>query len=176
VARLFVAVWPTAALLDQLQALERVTQPGLRWTTEGQWHVTLRFFGSLDAVGETAARSGLDEATAGAPAVEVDAGPAACALNRTVWVLPVDGLEALAERIADATRAIGDPPPRRRFQGHVTLARARRPGVLSALPSTPVSGRWTVKEVTLVRSDLRPDGARYHVIDRWPLGQAGGGD
>jgi 2'-5' RNA ligase len=175
VARLFVAVWPATALLDHLRAFDRPPQPGLRWSTEDQWHVTLRFFGNLDAAGETAARAALDKATTGAQAVEVAAGPAARALNRTVWVLPVDGLEGLADRIADATKAIGEPPPRRRFQGHITLARARRPGVLAALPRTPVTGRWAVTEVTLVRSDLRPDGARYHVVGRWPLGQVPGG-
>ena len=49
--RLFVAVWPPASLTDQLRGLARPQQTGLRWTTEDQWHVTLRFFGGVEVGG-----------------------------------------------------------------------------------------------------------------------------
>jgi 2'-5' RNA ligase len=35
-----------------------------------------------------------------------------------------------------------------------------------------VSDSWTVREITLVRSDLRPDGARYETVAQWELGAA----
>jgi 2'-5' RNA ligase len=47
-ARLFVAVWPPAGVVETLQALERPDIPRLRWTTPEQWHVTLRFLGSFE--------------------------------------------------------------------------------------------------------------------------------
>ena len=46
--RLFVAVWPTPAVVEELGALPRPAAPGLRWTTADQWHVTLRFLGDAD--------------------------------------------------------------------------------------------------------------------------------
>ncbi|MEA2686121.1 MAG: hypothetical protein QOE93_1316, partial [Actinomycetota bacterium] len=49
-ARLFVAVWPPAPLLDAVAALDRPAVPGLRWTGREQWHVTLRFLGAVEDV------------------------------------------------------------------------------------------------------------------------------
>lgn len=167
--RLFVAVWPPDVLVDKLRGLDRPVRPGLRWTNEDQWHVTLRFFGRVDAAGETALRAGLDAAATASAAAEVSAGPAPRALGRGLWVLPVQGLETLAEAVAVATAATGLPPPGRPFRGHITLARARHPKALSGLLRSPIADRWSVTEITLVRSDLRPEGARYEVLDRWAL-------
>jgi 2'-5' RNA ligase len=170
VARLFAAVWPPASLVAQLRGLDRPARPGLRWSTEDQWHVTLRFFGQVDEVTEVTLRAALRQTAVAASTVEVSAGPAPRGLGRAVWALPVEGLETLAKRIADVTAKMGQPAPDRRFRGHITLARGRRPGTVAELAASPVSARWTVREITLVRSDLRPEGARYEVVGRWPLG------
>jgi 2'-5' RNA ligase len=175
VARLFVAVWPLGSLLTQLRRLERPTVRGLRWTTEAQWHVTLRFFGPVDATSEVAVREALGRVARATAPVQAGAGPGPRRLGPSVWVLPVAGLESLAESVADATREFGDPPPGRRFRGHITLARSRHPGALAGLPAVLVSDPWLVGEVTLVSSDLRPDGARYEVVGRWTLGAGAGG-
>jgi 2'-5' RNA ligase len=82
-------------------------------------------------------------------------------------------LEALAGTISAVTDHIGQPPADRPFRGHLTVARARRPAALDGLPAPPLTGRWTVEEITLTRADLRPEGARYEVIDSWSL-EAGG--
>ena len=47
-ARLFVAVWPSADVLDALERLPRPPLAGARWTTRRQWHVTVRYFGVVD--------------------------------------------------------------------------------------------------------------------------------
>jgi RNA 2',3'-cyclic 3'-phosphodiesterase len=175
VARLFVAVWPPTSLLTQLRGLERPSRPGLRWTTEDQWHVTLRFFGRVEGAGEMRAREALDGVAAASARVKAAAGPGPQRLGPSVWVLPVEGLEGLAESVAAATREVGQPPSGRRFRGHMTLARARHPGALRGLPPIGVSDQWMVGEVTLVSSDLRPEGARYDVVGRWALGVGAGG-
>jgi 2'-5' RNA ligase len=170
-----VAVWPPGSLVTRLRGLERPSRPGLRWTTEDQWHVTVRFFGSIDPASEATVRDALGRFAPAASALEATAGPKPRGLGRGVWVLPVEGLEPLAEPIARLTGGIGQPPGDRKYRGHITLARARRPAGLARLPTLEISGRWTVREVTLVRSDLRADGARYEVIGRWPLGDVGTG-
>jgi RNA 2',3'-cyclic 3'-phosphodiesterase len=167
--RLFVAIWPSASLTGNLRALERPPRPGLRWTTEDQWHVTLRFLGEMDTAGEEALRARLAGIAGEVSAVEATAGPRPRSLGPGVWVLPVAGLGDLAAPIAAATPDLGQPPPRRRYRGHLTLARARRPGLLRGLPEDPLTDAWTVNDITLVRSHLGSTGARYDVVGRWPL-------
>jgi 2'-5' RNA ligase len=200
VARLFIAVWPPPPLVTQLRELDRPVRPGLRWTTEDQWHVTVRFLGTVDSDTQHRLQVLLDRVAAQLEPVEVTSGPAPVALGRAVWVLPVEGLGALAARLASVTAEIGEAPSDRPFRGHITLARARRPAALAGLHAPVggrvdpvadrragrvaggvadgvaggvadgVAGRWRVTEITLVQSDLRPDGARYQVVRRCWLG------
>ena len=161
-ARLFVAVWPPSEVADALAALPRPVLPGLRWTTPDQWHVTLRFLGTVavdDAV-EAFRRIEL-----GRPAVAT-LGPVVGRFGSRVLQVPVTGLEALAAATVGATAALGKAPADRSFTGHLTLARVRRPGAVDLRPLTgaPVSGRWVVGELTLVRSHTAAAGARYQVL------------
>jgi 2'-5' RNA ligase len=86
------------------------------------------------------------------------------------WVLPVDGLADLAHQIGSLSAAVGQPPPARPFRGHLTLARVRPPAQPDDLPDATVDAAWAVDELTLVCSHLHPDGARYEVVGRWPVG------
>jgi RNA 2',3'-cyclic 3'-phosphodiesterase len=164
--RLFIAVWPPADLLDALAALPRPERPGVRWTTRDQGHVTLRFLGEVPEAEPVvdALRAGL----AGVPAGEVVLGPAAEALSRHIVAVPVAGLEAVGSAVIAATAPFGKPPEGRPFHGHITLARVKR-GSARALGGAPLDGRWTVREVDLVRSTLHPHGARYDTVATIPL-------
>ena len=194
--RLFVAVWPPAELLEKLAGLERPDVPFLRWTTRDQWHVTLRFLGSVaedevePLVGSLDRLAALPASAVARPVVAV-AGPEPKRLGSSVWMLPVAGLELLAAAVdrlldalsdppdapeaseapdaSDAPHAIGPVPPERSFTGHLTLARAKRPSALRGLPAPAVKSTWNVDEVTLVSSTLHPHGARYEVIERWRI-------
>ena len=144
--RLFLAVWPSPEVVDTLRALPRPDIAGVRWTTEDQWHVTLRFLGESELADGIAA---LDAAAEGRATTAV-MGPATARLGRRVLMVPVAGLEHLVE------------------VGHLTLARGKR-GVPASLAGTPVTGEWPVEEVTLVQSRLHPKGARYEVLERRTL-------
>jgi 2'-5' RNA ligase len=158
-ARLFVAAWPPDAVLDAIAALDRPAEPGVRYTTRDQWHVTLRFLGSCDLDGARAAFARIEGDVATA-----DLGPAVSRLGRSVVVVPVRGLDALAASVVAATAAIGEPPDPRPFTGHLTIARLRdRPACRVA--GQLVRGSFPVTEVHLVRSDLHPQGARYVTIE-----------
>ncbi len=166
--RLFVAVWPPAPLIEQLRLMDRPARPGLRWTTEDQWHVTLRFLGELTTPEEEALRGGLAGVAAATFAPEATAGPLPRPLG-PVWVLPVAGLDHLAGTVGAATSDVGQPPSHRSYRGHLTLARARHRSLFRGLPQTDVAGAWAVTEMTLVRSHLGSQGARYDIVGRWPL-------
>jgi RNA 2',3'-cyclic 3'-phosphodiesterase len=170
--RLFVAVWPSADVVDVLTALPRPEVAGVRWTTREQWHVTLRFLGQIatDDVDEaTDAFGRIDAAAVGGVSAEM--GPATACFGRSILQVPVRGLDELARVTVDATAAVGQPPDDRPFHGHVTLARARgRKGDLRRLRGTALGARWTVAELTLVASTPHRDGSRYEVVSSLPLG------
>ena len=164
---------PPPEVLDVLDGLTRPSLPAVRWTTRDQWHVTLRFLGSVpdEAVGEVV------EALAGGvvgPACTATLGPAVGRYGQRVLHVPVVGLDALAAQSVAATAGFGEPPDPRPFSGHLTLARGRRGADLRPLTGTAVAASWPVDEARLYRSELRPSGARYSVVRAFPLGPAGG--
>jgi 2'-5' RNA ligase len=165
--RLFVAAVPPPGVLDAIAALDRPAREGVRWTARPQWHVTLRFLGEQPDPAPLV--SALD-AAALAPA-EARAGPGVELLFPGVIGLRVSGLDDLAAGVIAAVTAAGVPPDTRAFHGHLTLARIdRRRGRGRARPrpqaltGAPLSARFPVDEVHLVRSHLGPGGARYEAI------------
>lgn len=169
--RLFVALWPPPEVLDRIEALPRPDVAGLRWTGRRHWHVTLRFLGSVPEVDPVMEALG-GAAGFSARTTEAVLGPAVDRFGRRVLHVPVSGLDGVATAVVAATAHIGHPPEDRPFRGHVTLARAagRRASVdLRPLTGTPVTGRWPVEEICLVRSDLSRTGARYEVVATFGL-------
>jgi RNA 2',3'-cyclic 3'-phosphodiesterase len=164
-ARLFIAVWPSDEVAEALTALPRKDQRGVRFVRPENWHVTLRFLGEADPHEVIEA---LDGATF-APA-RARLGPAVDVIADRALVVPVAGVDELARTVTERTRDIGKPP-RKRFVGHVTVARlkphARMPHALGAL----VGVEFDVEEVALVQSRLHPQGARYETLHPWPVGQ-----
>jgi len=156
--RLFVAVRPSDDVIEAIDALSRPVIEGVRWTTKDQWHVTLRFFGEVDrddAIVDALRGATFDECTA-------TIGPRAATIGRGVVQLPIAGLDALAAIVGDVTAPFGEPPPRRRFRGHLTLARTKGHGIDTT--SLAVGGTWPVRDIELIRSHLGRGGARYETL------------
>ncbi|MYA13303.1 MAG: hypothetical protein F4Z26_01150 [Acidimicrobiaceae bacterium] len=157
--RLFVAVWPPDDVVRELAAMPRPEVDGLRWTKPERLHITLRFLGQCDE----AEAAGALRRVSYAPAT-VTLGPTLKRLGRGVVMLPASGVDGLAMSVTEATGHLGQPPPNRRFTGHMTVARFRR---------DPPSGQWppaglptidatfTVSEMALVR--VEPSGAYVNV-------------
>jgi len=164
VPRLFVAVRPPAAVVEQLAALDRRDEPGVRWVPRSQWHVTLRFLGEADLVGASAALAALPAAAASlARPIVAELGPAVSRLGRSVVCVPVRGLDALAATVGEVTAGVGDPPDPRPFAGHLTLARLRGRAACG-IAGAPISATFEVGAVELVRSTLGPGGATHEVV------------
>ena len=92
-------------------------------------------------------------------------GPATEPLGQGILCVPIGGLDdaAAAVRASRLGRYVRATEPR--FNGHLTLARARRgrqvPGDVCGMP---VDARWSVDELCLVSSRLDPEGARYETV------------
>lgn len=178
--RLFAAIRPPAPVIAALLALEGEVS-GTRWQDESQLHLTLRFFGEIEARAA--------EALAGALA-RVRAEPFALALRgvghferrsgrgaraHTLWagLAPCEPLAALQRRVESAARAEGLPPEARRFAPHVTLARLNA-GSGSIAPFLARHGalageEWRVEAFDLMESTLTPAGAEYETVRRYFL-------
>jgi len=161
-ARLFIAVWPPEHVVEQLTALRRKDQRGVRFVPPDNWHLTLRFLGEADAddVAEALSRATL-------PAATVTLGPAVDVLSERALVVPATGLDELAAVVAEHTAGLGEPP-RKRFAGHLTLARVKLHAAMPTTLGAMFHAEFDVHEVALVQSRLDPDGARYRTIDTWP--------
>lgn len=165
VARLFLALWPPPEVVSVIEELPRKPRPRMRWVPSEQWHVTLRFFGDA-APGDVA--DAVDGVRLPRPLVRL--GPGTDVIGDRALVLPATGADELASTVGQATREVGDPPPKRRFAGHLTLARLRRGARLDGLVGRLVEAEFTASEVVLVESRLRPDGAVYETVASWPTG------
>ena len=161
-SRLFVALWPPEAVLDALEALPRPELLRLRWTTRGQWHVTLRFLGAADRDVTAAALQTLRHV-----AVDVAVSGRVRRLGRDSLVVPVFGADSLAAAVGEVTADIGRPPGRR-FVGHLTLARTRDQRQVP-LPELRVEVAWRADEVALVDSTLTSRGSEYRTVATVPL-------
>ena len=162
--RLFVAAWPPTEVVATLARADRPASELVRWTTPDQWHVTLRFIGEVEDASCVTDR--LADADLGPP-VPARLGPTSVILGSGVVCLPVTGLDSLAATVIAATADVGRRPERRRFHGHITLARARGRtgrGALRHLPALCLEASWTVDRVAVVASTLGPEGSRYQAV------------
>jgi 2'-5' RNA ligase len=184
VVRLFVALTPPTAVVEELRAVTeplRADHPGLRWVAPEQWHLTLAFLGE---VGD-ATRPDLVErlgrvARRNLPLV-LSLGAGGRFSGRVLWTRvrgESDAVSRLAASVQAAARRCGLPVESRPYRPHLTLARARgddadlRPAV--ARLADFEGRRWTADELHLVRSHLGagPGGtARHEPLVSWPLGR-----
>ena len=162
-ARLFLAVWPPDEVAEELRALPRKDQRGVRFVRPENWHVTLRFLGACDPESVFDAMDGVtfEPATA-------RVGPGVDLLFDRMLVVPVDGVDDLAAAANRRTALIGEPP-RKRFVGHLTIARVKPHAPMPKALGALVRAAFEVTEVALVESRLHPDGARYETLETWPV-------
>lgn len=185
-SRLFTAVLPPDEVLDQFDTLleprRDIGAADWRWTPRSGWHLTTAFMADVpgplveplvellvDAAATTSpfdlrlegARCFPDAARARLLAVDVAGGH--------------DELAALARRCRNAASRAGADPDGARFQGHLTLGRARRPFDATRWVHVVDSfGGWTFRATELVLVESHLAERRYEVLERFPLGQREG--
>jgi 2'-5' RNA ligase len=187
--RLFIAVTipeEVKAKMEEAQAELRCALPErvVRWTKRGQFHLTLRFLGDVDAPRVEALRDALRAACHGFSALRLRAQGVGffpdLRFPRVGWVGvndQADQLPRLQQAVEAATRDFTAEEPGERFTGHVTLARLKglkRPeaealGLAAAGMAERLFGQWTAYKIELMRSELSPKGARHTSLAAIPL-------
>jgi 2'-5' RNA ligase len=179
--RLFIAVELSdevrAALGAVSRALQRQVPDGLRWVAPEATHLTLKFLGETPSERVNAIVEAMRRAAATVPPFDLSLNGVGAFPNgrapRVVWVDLAEGAEEatkLAGALERALLPLGFPPEGRPFSAHLTLARTRdgmRPdererlaAALQRRVEVPQAG-MRVEAISLMRSELRPEGPRY---------------
>lgn len=188
--RLFVALELPKSILDALaraqDALqEQMPRRAVRWVRGEGIHLTLKFLGETPAHQREPIALAVAEATAGHGPLTLRAAGLGCFPNparpRVVWVgLEGDlgALGALQRSMESALEPLGFRPEGRPFSPHLTLGRVRddvasadvkAAGQVVAAATVGTLGEWTADAVSLMRSDLRREGAVYTCLAATPL-------
>lgn len=194
--RLFVALPLAEELIQRLGRLQSrfrndVPERAVAWTRPEQMHLTLVFLGEMDASRLPDLRRSLDRASRVWEPLGLEVGGLGAfpqpRAPRVLWVGfqgDLTPLRRLQESVAAACVDYLEPVVAKRvlsdgqeFTPHLTLGRVRErlPGSTEMVARAFKRWRfdevwsWTVSEVHLLRSYLRPGGAVYEPVARWQL-------
>lgn len=180
--RLFIALEIPPDVLDVITALQDdlkrlVPARAARWTRMEGIHLTLKFLGDTPPGQLESINEALRKAAVGHHPLDLAAQGLGCFPDarrpRVLWLglagdLP--RLRMLAESVESHIAPLGFPPEERGFNPHLTLARTSREASrqeiagLADLVSNHDAGQiaaWRAESISLMKSELRPDGARY---------------
>ncbi len=171
--RLFVAIRPPPPIRQQLLGLMGGVRD-LRWQTEEQLHLTLRFIGEVGRHQANDLAAALEQLRF--EPFQLHLGGIGTFERRrqgALWagVGPSEPLHALNAKIERACQSAGLEAERRSFHPHITLARwkGRKPGLgpfleqHAGLSSPP----WEVRDFILFESRLGREGAHYEPAESY---------
>lgn len=183
--RVFVALNVPEDVESQL-AVQQFLLPIPRKVGRDQFHITLAFMGEMRDEELEALHEGLLRLRMGRFDLSLAGfGMFGKTKPHSVWaaVAPSEPLDRLAAKVERLGRVAGAKIPARKFVPHVTLGRFAAMGFEEAAPLERAviagagfrAGPWEVEEMVLYQSTLGPDGPRYDVLTRYPLGDFAAG-
>lgn len=195
--RLFLAVplpRPVIDLVARTTANLQTEDWAIRWTAPGNAHLTLHFLGEVEPERVALLRLALPDLVAQHDAFALRTADLGVFPNmkrpRVLWLGlygPAHRLQALRESIALVLDELEFEPDDKEFHPHITLGRVRNTHnarvrdlparIRTRFDQASESGEVThkrplpvpVEEIVLVRSFLERRGARYDVLERFPL-------
>ncbi len=167
------------ALDLETASLRQRTGSLVRWVSPENTHLTLKFLGDVQADRLDALSQVIQVVCNQQAPFEITTGSLGCFPNagrpRVIWIgldAPADLLQ-LRGRLADEMTGLGFPVDAHGFSAHLTIGRVREqvaPGDLKKLVASLVeqkisgSGSFSVRSVTLFKSELRPGGPLYTAL------------
>jgi 2'-5' RNA ligase len=172
--RLFLAVpVPEEIRIMLAQHLRQYELPG-RVAAPASWHLTVRFLGGVEEVGQDILTATVDQTDLGPPfdieLGEIGAFPRSAAAG-VLWLGVRRGTASLSDlhtRVEEAVTGIGFPAEGRPYAPHLTLSRINPRTDVSALVTGfhPMPFAWKATELALYHS--RP-GHDYQVLETFPF-------
>lgn len=190
VIRAFIAVLLPGDIRQKVAEVRdnlREISPEVKWVSEDNFHVTLKFLGNvtddkLDSIMSAVAEAARDLRPFDLEISDVGAFPNS-GRPRTVWVDITTGKDALAElarQVDEHCEKIGFPREDRPFRSHITIGRVKdgRGGreLGPALTNSEVGrlGVVRVDSIAVMKSELRREGPIYSVLSEVNLREAEG--
>lgn len=187
--RLFIAIeLPSevmSALAEIQTRLKQAVPPRLvKWVDPAGIHLTLKFLGDVPIERRSEMEKALAEAVHDHPVFDLATAGLGCFPNakrpRVVWVgiQHEKALQALRDAVEAHISPLGYPTEERSFNPHLTLGRVRREaapsdvirlGTVVENATAPEACTWRVESISLIRSELQPDGAVYTELFQAPL-------
>jgi 2'-5' RNA ligase len=177
--RLFIAVNLSREVKQAVrEAIERfpVPHPPWRWVKQDALHITLKFLGETTQDRIPRIIDQMEIACRPHKSFHIRLAHMGGFPNlkkpRVLYYQVVEGKESLAHIALDINASLSDglgiPLENKPFRAHVTVARIKRPlpgEIRSQFAQAPVlDSAQTVRSIDLMRSELRREGARYHLV------------
>jgi 2'-5' RNA ligase len=175
-ARLFVALPLPQVLRDALSRLAPAAGAGIRPLSPGDLHVTLHFLGMADIAVAKAALAFV-VAPAFTAALTLPGQFFVRGHPRTLFagVAPDAPIRTLHAEVGQRLQSAGFALDTRPYVPHVTLARLDKPASADVIaqflrqPLPPEARSFECREFALYASETLAEGARYRVLERYPL-------
>jgi 2'-5' RNA ligase len=174
--RVFIGIPLRADVRSELESVVAPIKPAIdnaRWSPPEGWHITLQFLGTIAAATCTDLCAQLGQIRA--PAFSLQLGQLDLFDRAGVFfadVLVSPSLAALHQSVLAATASCGFVAESRPYHPHITLARLKGESqtLRSRLPRSQHFPASPAGEFLLYESLLNPQGSRYEVRARFPLG------
>jgi 2'-5' RNA ligase len=159
----------------------RTTNADVRWESIEKFHITLKFLGNVEEPRLNSLADRLQEALGVFASFNMTYQGVGCFPNqhhpRVVWIGAEneDGtLSRIQETIEEAAEQMGFQREERQFHPHITIGRVKRPKNLKALVSELGNASFNphtviIRDVLLMKSDLKPSGSVYSVLRTYQL-------
>ena len=175
-------------MAEVLAGLQEAAPAGsVRWVRPEAMHLTVKFYGDVAAEAVDALADGLARAAATSRPLDLTLEGLGVFPNprrpQVIWAGlggEVASLQALAAEVERISTALGYAPESRAFKPHLTLGRvggslkpADQARLLAGLAARQrdTFGLFRAGELSLVRSDLRPNGSVYTTLYSAALGR-----
>jgi 2'-5' RNA ligase len=184
--RCFIAIELPERLKEDISALTerlRATGADVKWVPAGNLHLTLKFLGNtpeenLQGIKERVQAAAGRHRNFGAQLSSVGVFPSKVR-PRVLWIgfSRPEEILLLQGDIEKNMQALGYEPESRPFKAHLTIGRARsmrgKDLLLKELDTfeNTVFGEFQVEAISVMRSELRPSGARHTMLYSIQLGK-----
>jgi len=167
-----------AGSVGAVQESLRAAGPDVKWVNPESFHITLKFLGDVQRERLEALWPSVEGALDGVPRFRLRLHGVGAFPNpgrpRVIWAAVAEGateLTALAAAVEKACGLHGFAEEERPFRAHLTVGRVRRPAPDARLEAAIAEmrdrdlGEMEAGRVLLMRSDLRPGGPVYHILN-----------